>query len=228
MATYIRIADNRELDNIPPEVLDELSIFGESELCRLKKIKNPRRRAESASGLFCLREALEYLNITKENKNFIIARDEDGRPSFADTDLPDFSIAHDGALSVAVLADGKTRVGVDIEKTEKEKGNISADSQKKLAERFFSAVEKERLREKAYQTDEFFRIWTEKEAYAKKCGKGLSKILAESEESENKNEKFLCFEITIEEERYILTLCAEDTECAWVSVPEGCYVNKLV
>ena len=221
MATVIFIADNRELDNISADEIYELSLFGEGETFRLKKIKNPRRRAESATGLICLRKALRYLNLTKANKSFEIVRDADGRPSFADIDLPDFSITHDGVLSVAVLSD-KARVGIDIEEIDMEKGKIITDSQKKLADRFFSTSEKERLHQKAYLSDEFFKIWTEKEAYAKMCGKGLSKILAEREELENKNEEtnFLCFEIIHRQERYILTLCSDKAEKAEVIAPD--------
>lgn len=227
MATIVCIADNRELDNISADEICELSLFGDGETYRLQKIKNPRRRAESATGLICLRNALRYLNLTKANKSFEIVRDADGRPSFADIDLPDFSITHDGFLSVAVIEDTGKRVGADIEQTETEKGKIITDSQKKLADRFFSTSEKERLHQKAYLSDEFFKIWTEKEAYAKMCGKGLSKILSEQKTKENENAYLRCFEITYKKERYILTLCTANTEIAEIIFPAECTLNEI-
>ena len=217
MTTVICILDNVKLENIP----SELSLFGKGELCRLEKIKNPRRRAESATGLMCLKTALQRLELLKESRCFEILRDENGKPFFADAELPNINITHDGALSAAVVSDS-ARVGIDIEKSETLKGKTVTDPQKKLADRFFSAAEKERLLKSSYQADEFFRIWTEKEAYSKMCGKGLSKILAEREELENKNEEtnFLCFEIIHRQERYILTLCSDKAENAEIIAPD--------
>ena len=60
MAAFIRIIDN--IDNDIP-LPSALSLFGESEVRRLEKIKNPRRRAESATGMMCLKEALEEARI---------------------------------------------------------------------------------------------------------------------------------------------------------------------
>ena len=202
------------IDNTESKLNSGISVFGKGELSRLEKIKNPRRRAESAAGLLCLRSALEYLNIYRADESFDIVRDENGRPSFRRSDLPDFSIAHDGILSLAAVSKNDERVGVDIEELGSSTDARATDSQIKLSQRFFSDDEKERFRRGDLSSDEFFRIWTAKEAYAKQCGKGMAKILAkESACAPQKNESFFFSrEIGYRSARYMLTLCSDKNE----------------
>ena len=203
MAAFIRIIDNIDNDSPLPSAL---SLFGESEVRRLEKIKNPRRRAESATGMMCLKEALEEARIYSDKESFEVVRSSDGRPSFERSDLPDFSISHDGRLSVAAV-DESGMIGVDVALVDN--GENLSESRKRLAERFFDAEENEQISESEHATEEFFIIWTKKEAYAKQCGRGLSKILAEGQDDAHANVRFSCFDLRYKGERYILTICTD-------------------
>jgi 4'-phosphopantetheinyl transferase len=92
-----------------------------------------------------------------------------GKPYLAgNTDLQ-FNVSHcDGLALLAFVRDRE--IGVDVEKIRPQ------DDVKKLAERFFSLNERERLRnlsgDELYSA--FFRCWTRKEAYIKATGDGLS------------------------------------------------------
>ena len=222
MAAFISIIDNIDNDTPLPSTV---ALFGEREIKRLEKIKNPRRRAESAAGLECLKEALCEALIYSDGESFAIVRGEDGRPSFERADLPDFSISHDGRLSVAAVTESGM-IGVDIALVDN--GETLSVSRKKLAERFFDAEENERIRKSERPAEEFFIIWTKKEAYAKECGKGLSKILAEAEGDAREKLYFLCFELTYKGERYILTVCTEQDTHTTIKAPEACDVREIV
>lgn len=221
MAAFISIIDNVDNDTPLPSAV---SLFGETEVKRLEKIKNPRRRAESATGLTCLKEALSEARIYLDNESYAIVRGKDGRPSFERADLPDFSISHDGRLSVAAVTESGM-IGVDIARIDN--GENLSNSRKKLAERFFDAEENERIRKSECAAEEFFIIWTKKEAYAKECGKGLSKILAEEQGYAREKVYFSCFELNYKGERYILTVCTERDVRATIKAPEGCEVREI-
>ena len=222
MAAFIRIIDNIDNRYIEPSAL---SLFGESEVKRLEKIKNPRRRAESATGMTCLFEALCEARIYSDGESIEVVRGMDGRPSFARADLPDFSISHDGRLSVAAVAESGM-IGVDVALVDN--GATLSDSRKKLAERFFDAEENERIRKSERASEEFFIIWTKKEAYAKECGKGLYKILAEGQGYAQEKVYFSCFELNYKGERYILTICTEHDTHTTIKAPEGCDVSEII
>ena len=221
MAAFIRIIDNIANDSPLPSAL---SLFGESEVKRLEKIKNPRRRAESATGMMCLKEALEEARIYSDKESFEVVRSSDGRPSFERADLPDFSISHHGRLSAAAV-DESGMIGVDVALVDN--GENLSELRKKLAERFFNAEENERIRKSDHATEEFFIIWTKKEAYAKQCGRGLSKILAEGQDDAHANVRFSCFDLRYKGERYILTICTEHDSNATIKAPEGCEVREI-
>jgi 4'-phosphopantetheinyl transferase len=83
----------------------------------------------------------------------------------------EFSLSHAGdLLAVAVGVD--RAVGVDVEKS------ASSPDILALARRYFCPDEYRWLlaREGADQTDQFFRIWTRKEAYLKARGVGIGAI----------------------------------------------------
>jgi 4'-phosphopantetheinyl transferase len=94
-----------------------------------------------------------------------------GKPALGASEHSDlrFSVSH--AEGIALFAFARSReVGVDIEFVERS-GDLNA-----IAERFFSAREKETLRELSGSDsrEAFFRCWTRKEAYIKARGEGLS------------------------------------------------------
>ncbi len=98
---------------------------------------------------------------------------EFGKPIFTDIPLH-FSISHSGRFSsVAFSLD--YQLGLDIEMVR------SVQDAKQLSKRFFS-IEENLFLEKTGQSallDNFFRVWSAKEAYIKALGRGISKKLQE-------------------------------------------------
>ena len=93
-----------------------------------------------------------------------IARDRNGRPYLVSFPNIDFNISHADNIAVCVLSVGEGRVGVDVEKA-----NIGESSPRRdrLLERFFS-------KDKINSGKSLAELWTEKEAYLKYLGTGLS------------------------------------------------------
>ena len=94
-----------------------------------------------------------------------------GKPSLAqpqDCTLQ-FNIAHSGDLILLAFCRNQ-RLGVDVEQI---RSDFATDD---IAERFFSSAERAALRELATEqrVAAFFRCWTQKEAYIKATGDGLS------------------------------------------------------
>ena len=94
-----------------------------------------------------------------------IAREEQGRPFFPDSEI-DFNIAHSGALSAVSFVRGrKLRTGCDVERIRKRPG--TAD----IAEKFFSASERNYLFSRgSFDETRFYEIWTLKECFLKLRG----------------------------------------------------------
>ncbi len=92
---------------------------------------------------------------------------EHGKPYLVGQDLQ-FNLSHSHQL--ALLAFCHREVGVDVEYTGRPVEYLA------LARRFFSQQEVELFEQldPAAQQDEFFTIWTRKEAYIKALGEGLS------------------------------------------------------
>lgn len=102
-----------------------------------------------------------------ENAQIRFARDLRGKPyleSFADVR---FSVSHtDGCVAFAI---GTQRLGVDAER--RRPANL------RIAERFFTARETERIHTSADRQAAFYEVWTKKEAYLKMRGTGLTESL---------------------------------------------------
>jgi 4'-phosphopantetheinyl transferase len=96
-----------------------------------------------------------------------------GKPALADLHSGiRFSISHSGELGMLAVARGR-EVGVDLEMIRQD---VETD---KLAERFYSPLERESLRAlpDPDRVPAFFRCWTCKEAFLKAQGLGLSRSL---------------------------------------------------
>jgi phosphopantetheine--protein transferase-like protein len=147
--------------------------FGEAEVQRLNKINNSERRDESLGGLIALKKLLAIHGISADTK---IVRHSNGKPSFADTNAPQFSISHSKGFCAAAVGDGN--IGVDIEVID------PRFDTSRIADRFFTQEEKAQLERSADPLLTFYRIWTAKEARAKVFGDGLSKIMANKQNGE--------------------------------------------
>jgi 4'-phosphopantetheinyl transferase len=91
-----------------------------------------------------------------------------GKPRLAGAALH-FNISHSGALAVIALANAE--VGVDVELPRSRRSDD-------IARRFYAPGEVERLfaeEDAARRADQFFRLWTCKEAFLKVTGEGLSR-----------------------------------------------------
>ncbi len=94
--------------------------------------------------------------------------DPHGRPALAAGGNLDFNLSHSGSL--VVLALGTTRVGVDVESTNR------TNDWRSIARRFFSAAEVAAIETypEAGQRAVFFRVWVRKEAFVKALGTGIA------------------------------------------------------
>jgi phosphopantetheine--protein transferase-like protein len=93
-----------------------------------------------------------------------------GRPTVAGNDRISFSLSHSGAFAVVAVAEGDTRVGVDVEAV-RPRPRLAALAARVLNDEehaaWLAAPEAERLHV-------FLRAWTAKEAYLKALGIGIA------------------------------------------------------
>lgn len=97
-----------------------------------------------------------------------IARTEKEKPYFLNPPEGEkkcFSVSHSKDIFACIFA--PSEVGIDIQHAR----NVDAD---RIAERYFSDDESALIHE---DRNEFFRIWTRKEAYAKYTGDGISQVI---------------------------------------------------
>lgn len=133
---------------------------------------NEEHAKESIAGILLLQFGMEQQGIPLDGESVLYK--QNGRP-YLKSGTADFSISHTEGLVVCAIEQrlnmGNFGVGVDAERI---KGRSDA-SMKRIAERWFSEREQE-LFWKAPQEANFLRIWTGKEAIAKRTGKGLSTL----------------------------------------------------
>lgn len=91
-----------------------------------------------------------------------------GKPSLTMAG-PCFNLAHSGERAVCAVADYP--VGIDIERRRPMKNRAG------LAERWFHPLESERIEAAEDPLEEFFRVWTAKEAALKLVGVGVGESL---------------------------------------------------
>ena len=144
--------------------------FGAAEVERLLAIKNDSRRAESASALAAL---ARLMDVAFDGARPTIKRLPGGKPCFDSSPLS-LSLAHSHGISAAAVCDGG-EVGIDLELIREHRDRDA------LAKRFFSVSELDELEKSEDKTAEFFRIWTEKEAFSKMTGKGLASVIKSEE-----------------------------------------------
>ncbi len=162
LSFYLSDSINEEFD-----LLISSLPFGESEKTRLQAKKTLSTIRSSLSALICLNSLLSSFGINTENNDLTIIRDAKGKPRFKSLPLH-FSISHSGGLAAVVLSD--RNIGVDVEYVDAHR-NISA-----ISKRFFSAEEHLRLCDSNSPAEDFFSLWTKKEALAKLTGEGLASV----------------------------------------------------
>ena len=142
------------------------SALDASERARLRAMRRADVRLRFSAGRWLVRHVLaRRLGCTEAEVELAIGAH--GRPSPAAGGI-DFNLSHAG--SFVVLALSTTRVGVDVEVT-----NRTTDWHA-IARRFFSPVEFAAIEacDEAGRRTAFFRAWTRKEAFVKALGTGLA------------------------------------------------------
>jgi 4'-phosphopantetheinyl transferase len=150
--------------DVTPSVLAQLSsVLTPAESDRAARFHFEVDRRRSIVARAALRHLLSrHLDI--EPRQFCFELGESGKPFLPQSDIK-FNISHSGdVVAIALAAD---KVGIDIE-AKHEIAEMAA-----LAARFFSRDEAERVRAARDASDQFFRIWTMKEAIVKSAGLGL-------------------------------------------------------
>ena len=185
-----------ESKNIIDDVQSAISslTFGESEKSRLSGIKNSTVKGESIAALCALKSITDSLD---DSFDMSIYRDKNGKPRFINSPFH-ITLSHSNGLSVAALSDQP--IGIDIEYVDEERKIFS------LADKYFSETEINALRSSENPCENFYLIWTKKEAFSKIHGEGLSMLLS-AKKSEIKIDYFKQFMIAFKEKHFFLSLC---------------------
>jgi 4'-phosphopantetheinyl transferase len=178
---------------------------------KLSRLKNPSVRAESLAAGLLLRYAVDR-ELGKEFGEYDIEAGPQGKPHFKGAEGMEFNISHSGDFVAAVIS--RHPVGIDIE--------VKSDTKFRVTKRMFSESEQKRVFESADPDREFRAVWTEKEAYLKCTGEGISvalksfyKDMETSEimrEAEGEYRGTGCYITTLkpEGEDYCLSVCSKD------------------
>ena len=168
--------------------------FGEGEKLRLSEIKNQEYKNSSLSALLCLHE---LLTVSEEAQNDLsICRTSGGKPYFSSQELF-FSISH--AKDTVAVALSDTPVGIDIEFIDERRDILS------LSRRFFAPDEHKTISESNSPTEDFFALWTKKEALAKITGEGLAAICRADKLDESYS--FSLFSLNVGDARAYISVC---------------------
>ena len=126
---------------------------------KVEKIKNREKQKQSTLAFMLLRYALKN---TLHTEDFTFSYNSYGKPYIAECGMF-FSISHcSKAVAVGVSA---SEIGVDAE--------CILETPRRAGERVFSDAEQKNIAKEAEPGTAFTRLWTEKEAYAKFCGRGI-------------------------------------------------------
>ena len=131
---------------------------------RVERMRSERDRITSVLAELTVRIQI-ILHTGMKNEDIRFDYGEHGKPFLHGREDFQFSFSHAGGYVAFVC--GKRSVGVDIERTDREKENI--------ARKHFTENEYEAIYTRRKKT--FAEIWTAKEAYVKYLGTGLSKGL---------------------------------------------------
>lgn len=190
--------------------------FGKEDADRLLAMSNLPALAERLAARRALATLLEQEGLPPRP----MFRTPTGKPYFEGESSPAFSLSHTKSLAVAALSPSSTPIGVDIEAYQ---GTRNTDA---LASRYFTRDEYERWKASPTPHEEFFRIWTEKEAQAKNHGEGLARILSSEEPTKA---SLRSFRICRGKDQFVLTLCTPTpiTDLVWHTESEEFDIQEL-
>jgi 4'-phosphopantetheinyl transferase len=150
-------------------IANAIDLLDPDERSRADRFFFPPDRARYLAAHIALRQILSrYLEIDPAHIHF--RSNEYGKPFVIDQAI-EFSLSHSGdVILIAVTRD--QRIGVDVE-------HIRSDfDYQPIVDRFFAADEKSLLFSlpQSIQAQQFFKMWTRKEAVLKMLGQGLSNL----------------------------------------------------
>lgn len=120
---------------------------------------------ESTCGVILLDNLLKKHGI--DRMSLAIARNSDGRPCVINRNDLDFSVSHSEGAALCCIATGAdASVGADIQFAR----NYSRERMEELARTFMSQSELNGFLRSSTRADDFFRAWTKRESYYKRCG----------------------------------------------------------
>ena len=164
-----------------------------------KRINNLKTSIDKKLTLYAeiLVRALACILYGFNNKELIFTINEYGKPLIQGFSRFQFNISHTrNAIAVAI---SDTPVGIDIERISEANLNIS--------KRFFTESEKVYIcKSNVDQNGRFYEIWTQKEAFIKHIGKGLSIPLNSFDVTKDDIQKSIyCFR----KNGYVISICNE-------------------
>jgi 4'-phosphopantetheinyl transferase len=155
-----------DLDRSESELMHLRTWLNAAELAKVARLVSPQGRARQVAIRGCLRSILSrYLDIDPAQVEFEFG--DYGKPFVPQSQL-EFNLSHAHNLGVCAVC-LSSPVGIDIE-------YVRPIEAEQLVDRFFSDIEKvsfQRLPE-SERLSGFFSAWTQKEAYLKAIGTGLS------------------------------------------------------
>ena len=189
------------INDLPQQATDYAALarslpFGEAEAMRIAAMGNTEAARCSLGALVALSRLTETVT-----ENLTICRTPEGKPYFLACPQLYFSLSHSKGLCIAALSENEGAVGMDAE--------LLADRPHvdELAARFFSQEEQEAVNRANDKRFCFYRIWTKKEAVAKRSGQGLSALLSSPSPVEDGSLRFGT--VCMDELCAMVTVCAE-------------------
>jgi 4'-phosphopantetheinyl transferase len=149
----------------------DLTLLSLEEQEKARSMTTPAVRERFVAGRKMIRQNLS-LWLGADPSAICMEVGESGKPFVKEDPSLHFSISHSGELLMAAFS--RTEIGVDLERQR----DIQTEA---LAKRFFSSEEARYLNECSdgdTVSDDFFRLWTCREAAIKADGRGMGSLLA--------------------------------------------------
>lgn len=189
---------------------DDLFCHISQEQCeKISKMKNDSDKKRSLfAHLLIKKAASEQLSVPFSE--IIVKKDIHGKPYIYEKENYFFSVSHSGR---AVLFSGDfERVGVDIELLRERKSTPT--------KRFFTENELSRIN----SDEDFFKVWTRKEAYSKLIGKGLAAKFSSFDVTDDSTG---CEYYSEKYNEYIFSICSNSKIGKPYIIYENDFVNSL-
>jgi 4'-phosphopantetheinyl transferase len=184
-----------ECSRLPLEVALDPNRLSQTELNRYERFNRESSRFAFLAGRCLLRTFLEF---SIPDTDISIELASGGKPFFSHPQAPCFNLSHSANwLFLAFCRDQAP--GVDVEESSRV-NNVNA-----LADRFFSASEREQVHQGG--REEFFRLWTRKEARLKASGEGLRVRLSDLDTLAEEAEGLWHFETVYPSDGVVACVC---------------------